>query len=128
MKQRVAVARTLANAPEVMLMDEPFAAVDAQTRMTLQEELVAHRERSRLTVVFVTHSVEEAMFLGDRVAVLTPGPGTDPHDRRRAVRRASARTGRRSTPIRAFAQPARAAARPRAQATRREPRELRAAA
>jgi NitT/TauT family transport system ATP-binding protein len=75
MKQRVAVARTLANSPEVMLMDEPFAAVDAQTRMVLQEELVRISERSRLTVVFVTHSVEEALFLGDRVAVLTPGPG-----------------------------------------------------
>jgi NitT/TauT family transport system ATP-binding protein len=75
MKQRVAVARTLANAPEVMLMDEPFAAVDAQTRMTLQEELVRISTRSRLTVLFITHSVEEAIFLGDRVAVMTPGPG-----------------------------------------------------
>ncbi len=75
MKQRVAVARTLANQPEVMLMDEPFAAVDAQSRMTLQEELVRIWSQSRLTVLFVTHSVEEAVFLGDRVAVLTPGPG-----------------------------------------------------
>jgi NitT/TauT family transport system ATP-binding protein len=75
MKQRVAVARTLANAPEVMLMDEPFAAVDAQTRMTLQEELGRIAAASRLTVVFITHSVEEAIFLGDRVAVMTPGPG-----------------------------------------------------
>jgi NitT/TauT family transport system ATP-binding protein len=75
MKQRVAVARTLANAPAVMLMDEPFAAVDAQTRMTLQEELGRIAARSALTVVFITHSVEEAIFLGDRVAVMTPGPG-----------------------------------------------------
>ncbi len=75
MKQRVAVARTLANTPEVMLMDEPFAAVDAQTRMTLQEELVRISSRANLTVVFITHSVEEAIFLGDRVAVMTPGPG-----------------------------------------------------
>ena len=75
MKQRVAVARTLANAPEVMLMDEPFAAVDAQTRMTLQEELARIASHSRLTVVFITHSVEEAIFLGDRVAVMTRGPG-----------------------------------------------------
>ena len=75
MKQRVAVARTLANSPEVMLMDEPFAAVDAQTRMTLQEELVRISVSSRLTVLFITHSVEEAIFLGDRVAVMTPGPG-----------------------------------------------------
>jgi NitT/TauT family transport system ATP-binding protein len=75
MKQRVAVARTLANAPEVMLMDEPFAAVDAQTRMVLQEELIRISLRSMLTVLFITHSVEEAIFLGDRVAVMTPGPG-----------------------------------------------------
>lgn len=74
MKQRVAVARTLANAPEVMLMDEPFAAVDAQTRMTLQEELVRIWEQSKVTVLFVTHSVDEAVFLGDRVVVLSPRP------------------------------------------------------
>lgn len=75
MKQRVAVARTLANAPEVMLMDEPFAAIDAQTRMVLQEELVRIVDRARVTVIFITHSVDEAIFLGDRVAVMTPGPG-----------------------------------------------------
>jgi NitT/TauT family transport system ATP-binding protein len=75
MRQRVAVARTLANAPQVMLMDEPFAAVDAQSRMTLQEELVRIWEQAKLTVLFVTHSVEEAVFLGDRVVVLSPGPG-----------------------------------------------------
>lgn len=75
MKQRAAVARTLANQPEVMLMDEPFAAVDAQTRLTLQEELVRLWAGHRVTVVFVTHSVDEAVFLADRVAVFTPGPG-----------------------------------------------------
>ena len=75
MKQRVAVARTLANQPEVMLMDEPFAAVDAQSRLTLQEELVRLWSGNRVTVLFVTHSVEESVFLADRVVVLTPGPG-----------------------------------------------------
>ncbi len=75
MRQRAAVARTLANKPEVMLMDEPFAAVDAQTRMTLQEELVRIWQGSDVTVFFVTHSVEEAIFLGDRVVVLSSGPG-----------------------------------------------------
>lgn len=75
MRQRVAVARTLANTPEVMMMDEPFAAVDAQTRMSLQEELLRLWNKHRITVMFVTHSVEEAVFLADRVAVLTPGPG-----------------------------------------------------
>ena len=100
MKQRAAVARTLANAPEVMLMDEPFAAVDAQTRMTLQEELVRIWAGSRVTVLFVTHSVDEAVFLGDRVVVLTPGPGRVKDDRRRADRRASARNWQHArTPI-----------------------------
>src|SRR5690348_5664293 len=75
MKQRVALARTLANRPEVTLMDEPFAAVDAQTRMTLQEELLRLWNHSRVTVLFVTHSVDEAVFLADRVVVLTSGPG-----------------------------------------------------
>lgn len=75
MRQRVAVARTLANTPEVMMMDEPFAAVDAQTRMSLQEELLRVWNQHKITVMFVTHSVEEAVFLADRVAVLTPGPG-----------------------------------------------------
>lgn len=75
MRQRAAVARTLANQPEVMLMDEPFAAVDAQTRMTLQEELVRIWQQTEVTVFFVTHSVEEAIFLGDRVMVLSSGPG-----------------------------------------------------
>ena len=75
MKQRVAVARTLAANPEVMLMDEPFAAVDAQTRISLQEELIRIGLATRKTIVFVTHSVEEAVFLGDRVVVLSRRPG-----------------------------------------------------
>jgi NitT/TauT family transport system ATP-binding protein len=75
MKQRVAVARTLAADPQVMLMDEPFAAVDAQTRMTLQEELNAIARATGKTILFVTHNVEEAVFLGDRCCVLSRRPG-----------------------------------------------------
>jgi NitT/TauT family transport system ATP-binding protein len=75
MRQRVAVARTLAANPEVMLMDEPFAAVDAQTRITLQEELNAIAQATGKTIVFVTHNVEEAVFLGDRCCVLSRRPG-----------------------------------------------------
>ncbi len=75
MKQRVAVARTLAANPEVMLMDEPFASVDAQTRITLQEELNAIAQATKKTILFVTHNVEEAVFLGDRCCVLARRPG-----------------------------------------------------
>ncbi len=75
MRQRVAVARTLAANPEVMLMDEPFASVDAQTRITLQEELNAIAQATRKTILFVTHNVEEAVFLGDRCCVLSRRPG-----------------------------------------------------
>jgi NitT/TauT family transport system ATP-binding protein len=75
MKQRVAVARTLAANPEVMLMDEPFAAVDSQTRITLQEELNVIAQSTRKTILFVTHNVEEAVFLGDRCCVLSARPG-----------------------------------------------------
>ena len=75
MRQRVAVARTLAANPEVMLMDEPFASVDAQTRITLQEELNAIAAATGKTILFVTHNVEEAVFLGDRCCVLSRRPG-----------------------------------------------------
>jgi NitT/TauT family transport system ATP-binding protein len=75
MKQRVAVARTLAANPEVMLMDEPFASVDAQTRITLGEELNGIAQATKKTILFVTHNVEEAVFLGDRCCVLSRHPG-----------------------------------------------------
>lgn len=75
MKQRVAVARTWAADPDVILMDEPFAAVDAMTRLTLQEELGRLCAATNKTVFFITHSVDEAVFLGDRVLVMTRRPG-----------------------------------------------------
>lgn len=75
MKQRVAIARVLANDAEILLMDEPFAALDALTRAKLQEELLEIWERTNLTVIFVTHSVEEAVILSDRIVVMGAGPG-----------------------------------------------------
>jgi ABC-type nitrate/sulfonate/bicarbonate transport system ATPase subunit len=75
MKQRVAVARTWAADPQVILMDEPFAAVDAQTRITLQEELLRISTVSHNTLLFITHNVDEAVFLADRVVVMSRRPG-----------------------------------------------------
>ncbi|QQE81477.1 ABC transporter ATP-binding protein [Alicyclobacillus sp. SO9] len=76
MRQRVSVARAFANDPEILLMDEPFAALDEQNRLLLQQELVRIWEESRKTVVFITHSIDEALFLSDKVYVMTAHPGT----------------------------------------------------
>jgi len=71
MRQRVGLARVLAAKPKIMLMDEPFSALDVQTREVLQEEVLRIRERTGCTILFVTHSIDEAVFLGDRIFLLT---------------------------------------------------------
>jgi NitT/TauT family transport system ATP-binding protein len=75
MRQRVAIARVLVTEPKSLLMDEPFAALDAQTRSVMQQELLAVWQRNQRSVVFITHNIEEAVFLGDRIVVMASRPG-----------------------------------------------------
>lgn len=75
MRQRVSVARAFVNDPEILLMDEPFGALDEQTKFTLQQELLRLWEQTKKTVVFITHGLDEALTLADRVLVMTPRPG-----------------------------------------------------
>lgn len=75
MKQRVSIARALANDPWLLLMDEPFSALDAQTRTIMQSELSQIYEKTQISVLYITHNIQEAVFLGDRVAVLSRSPG-----------------------------------------------------
>jgi ABC-type nitrate/sulfonate/bicarbonate transport system ATPase subunit len=87
MQQRVALARTLAMNPRILLMDEPFGALDAQTRRSLQEELISIQRETKKTVLFVTHDIEEALLLGTRIVVMASSPGRVVEDRRRSSQR-----------------------------------------
>ena len=76
MKQRVAIARTLANEPELLLMDEPFGALDAETRWNMQELLISLAQSTQTTIILVTHDLSEALFLGDRIIFFSKRPAT----------------------------------------------------
>lgn len=75
MKQRVSIARALAVSPDIIFMDEPFGALDAITRMKLQDDILKIAREEKKTIIFVTHDIEEAVFLADRIVVMTPNPG-----------------------------------------------------
>jgi NitT/TauT family transport system ATP-binding protein len=98
MKQRVAIARALSYEPDVLLMDEPFAALDAQTRESLQDELLRIWQRTGTTVVFITHSIDEAIYLGQRVLVMAAAPGRVTHTLPVQVPRGDLSEDIRSTP------------------------------
>ena len=100
MKQRVAIARALANDPKILLMDEPFASVDAQTRNILQGELLRIWKETRKTIVFVTHNIDEAVYLADRVIVLTSPPAKIKRIHEIGLKRPRDRTSREFTKIR----------------------------
>jgi NitT/TauT family transport system ATP-binding protein len=98
MKQRVAIARALSFNPDVLLMDEPFAALDAQTREALQDELLRIWQRTGTTVVFITHSIDEAIYLGQRVLVMAAAPGRMTHSLDVRIERGDLSEDLRSTP------------------------------
>lgn len=100
MKQRVAIARALANNPKILLMDEPFASVDAQTRNILQGELLRIWEETGKTIVFVTHNIDEAVYLAERVIVLTSPPAKKKRVHQIELKRPRNRTGSEFTKVR----------------------------
>ena len=109
MRQRVAICRALIHEPPLLLMDEPFGALDALTREKLNLDLIRLTAQSRQTVVFVTHSIDEAVLMSDRIVVMTPSPGSifhtlrvafDGHAHHRHARRAALRRARQGDPRR----------------------------